>query len=120
MIRDHHDLEIWRRSMDLVQEVYRVTRGFPREEVYGLAAQLRRAAVSVPSNIAEGHGRTGKQEFLHHLSIARGSLLEAETQIEVAARLGYVTADAVADVLQRMHAVSNGIRSLLRRWGAGR
>ena len=70
--------------MELVQEVYDITKRFPKHEMYGLTSQLRRAAVSVPSNIAEGHSRSGAREFLHRLSIAHGSLSEVETQIEIA------------------------------------
>ena len=77
--------------MDLVTEIYNVTRSFPAEEQYGLTSQVRRAAVSVPSNIAEGNARTTRAEYRRFLSIARGSLAEAETQIEVARRLGFAT-----------------------------
>jgi four helix bundle protein len=81
--------------MDLVEEIYRLTRQFPNEELYGLTSQLRRSAVSVPSNIAEGHCRNGRREYVHHLSIALGSLGEVETQILIARRLGYPNDDAL-------------------------
>ena len=77
--RKHHSLLVWQEAMELVQEIYNVTALFPKEEVYALTNQMRRAAVSVPSNIAEGAARTGKKEFLQFLSIARGSLSELET-----------------------------------------
>src|SRR6476659_1156091 len=92
-VRSYQDLVAWQKAMDLVELVYGATRGFPREEVYGLTSQVRRAAVSVPSNIAEGQGRASTKEFLHHLSIARGSLFEVETQVLVAQRLGYLPPD---------------------------
>jgi four helix bundle protein len=89
--RRFNDLIAWQKAMDLVEEVYTITKGFPKEETYGLATQLRRASVSVPSNIAEGHSRSGGREFAHCLSIAHGSLSEVGTQLEIARRLGYVT-----------------------------
>ena len=89
-VASFRDLRVWQASMDLVQSVYRHTRCFPVVETYGLASQLRRASVSVPSNIAEGHAREHLAEYLHHLSIAQGSLAEVETQIEIAAGLGYM------------------------------
>ena len=87
--------------MDLVLAVYEVTRHFPKEEVFGLAAQLRRAAISVPSNIAEGAARRGSREFVQFLSIALGSLAELETQLELAVRLGYVRPDNQASSLHQ-------------------
>ena len=86
--KPHYKLEVWKEAMALVRTVYAVTRGFPKEETYGLALQLRRAAVSIPSNVAEGAGRDGDKEFLRFLSIARGSLSELETQLLIAADLG--------------------------------
>ena len=91
-IKSYNDLHAWQKAMDLVEQIYRLTRGFPKEELYGLTSQIRRAAVSVPSNIAEGHCRS-RREFLHFLSIAQGSLSEVETQIEIAKRLAYMTVD---------------------------
>ena len=89
-VKDYRDLIVWQKAMDLVEMVYRLTRRFPKEELYGLTAQIRKAAVSVPSNIAEGQGRRTTAEFLHFLSIANGSLKEVETQILVAERLSYI------------------------------
>ncbi len=78
-VKSYRDLETWQKAMDLVQEIYLETKSFPKEETYGLSGQMRRAAVSIPSNIAEGQGRDSTKEFLHHLSIAYGSLCELET-----------------------------------------
>lgn len=78
-IKSYRDLIAWQKAMDLVETVYRASAGFPREEVYGLRSQIRQSAVSVPSNIAEGQGRKSTREFLHFLSIAYGSLCEAQT-----------------------------------------
>jgi len=86
MAQSYKELIAWRKAMDLVVEVYRVTRSFPGDELYGLTSQLRRAAVSVPSNIAEGQARYSRREFCHFLTIARGSLAEIETQVRIAAR----------------------------------
>lgn len=84
------DLRAWQKAMDPVETTYMLTRLWPREELYGLTSQLRRAVVSVPANIAEGQGRQGSGEFLHHLAIANGSLHEVETHIVIAERLGYI------------------------------
>ncbi len=97
-VRRYADLIAWQKAMNLVEEVYRLTKGFPKEELYGLSSQLRRSAVSIPSNIAEGHCRNGRREFIHHLSIALGSLGEVETQVLIAQRLGYIAETASVDV----------------------
>ena len=91
----------WQRGMDLCEAVYIATRSFPKEEVFGLTSQLRRAAVSIPSNIAEGQGRLTSPEFLHFLGIARGSAQEVRTQLHLANRLRYSSAEdlAFADAL---------------------
>jgi four helix bundle protein len=87
--RKHHDLLAWTESAALVKDVYSLTASFPPSETYGLVAQMRRAAVSVPSNIAEGAAREGMREFAHYLVIARGSLSELETQLRIACELGF-------------------------------
>jgi four helix bundle protein len=85
-----NDLIAWRKAMDFVEDVYRATKQFPKEELFGLTSQLRRAVVSIPSNIAEGQSRRSTKEFLQFLGIARGSLGEVETQILIATRLHYI------------------------------
>ena len=93
MKRRHHDLKAWQTAMELVKDIYAITASFPKEEIYGLTGQIRRAAVSVPSNIAEGAARTGPKEFLRFLSISRGSLSELETQLIISQDLGYFQSD---------------------------
>jgi four helix bundle protein len=86
-VQHYRELIVWQKAMNLVEAVYRMTDEFPKKEIYGLASQIQRAAVSVPSNIAEGQGRSSTREFLHFLSMAQGSLMEVETQITIAERL---------------------------------
>lgn len=88
--RSYKELLVWQKAMISVTDVYNAAKAFPKEETYGLTSQIRRAAVSVPSNIAEGQGRDSVKEFIHHLSIAYGSLMEVETQLQIAANLGYL------------------------------
>ncbi|MFV0148627.1 four helix bundle protein [Empedobacter falsenii] len=90
-IQSHKDLKVWQESMILVEEVYRLTSNFPKEELFGLVSQMRRASISIPSNIAEGAGRKSKKEFIHFLYIALGSLNEIETQLEISKRLNYIS-----------------------------
>ena len=89
----YKDLVVWQKAMDLVDETYRLVKALPREELFALSNQLRRSAVSVPSNIAEGHGRHTKREFAQFLSIARGSVFEVETQLYIGIRQKYFTED---------------------------
>lgn len=96
-VSHYQELIAWQKAMDLVEVVYRVTQRFPREELYGLTNQVRRAAVSIPSNIAEGQGRGVGSEFAHHLRISNGSRQEVETQILIGQRLNYITS-AEADI----------------------
>lgn len=90
---DHKELDVWKKAIDTVVEIYRLSDGFPKNEMFGLSQQLRRAAVSIPSNIAEGAARGSDKECIHFLYIAMGSLAEVETQIIIAKRLGYVTTE---------------------------
>ena len=92
-IKAYFDLDVWKKAMDLVVAVYEAAALFPREELFGLTSQLRRSAVSVPSNLAEGHSRKSTAEFVRHVSIARGSLSELETQLLICERLGYLKGD---------------------------
>jgi four helix bundle protein len=115
-IQSYRDLQAWKIAMDLVVAIYGLTKTFPREELYGLSSQLRRAAVSIPSNISEGH-QQGTKSYTHFLSLALGSLAEAETQIEVARRLGYVKAEevvAVAELAGHLRRVLHGLRRSLQ------
>jgi four helix bundle protein len=89
-ITSHKDLKVWQESMTLVTQIYKISEDFPKHEIYGLSSQIRRAAVSIPSNIAEGAGRKGENEFTRFLYIALGSLSEVETQLEISHRLGYI------------------------------
>src|SRR4051812_44925939 len=99
--RNYRDLVAWQKSMELVAEVYRATRGFPREELYGLTNQVRRASASIPSNIAEGEGRGTNADFVRFLRIAYGSLREVETQFLIAERLDYLQPGTAEDILER-------------------
>lgn len=91
VINNYRDLRVWQAGMNLVECVYRITQEFPKSEIYGLTGQMRRAAVSVPSNIAEGHVREHLKEYLQFVAMAQGSLAELQTQAEIALRLGYVS-----------------------------
>ncbi|HEX8220640.1 MAG TPA: four helix bundle protein [Chloroflexia bacterium] len=113
-IRSYRDLIAWQKAMDLVEHIYVGTRNWPKAELYGLTNQVQRAAVSVPSNIAEGQGRTSTKEFLHHLSIARGSLFEVETQLLIAQRLNYLTKTDADRLLSEAGEISRLLSGLLR------
>ena len=113
-IQTYRDLEVWQRSMDLVEEIYQQTRQFPKEELYGLTSQIRRAVVSVPANIAEGYGRIHRKEYIHHLSIARGSLWEVETLLQLAVRLTYVERNQGMKLWDRLQEVGRLLNGLLR------
>jgi four helix bundle protein len=111
-VKNYRDLIAWQKSMDLVEEIYRITKAFPREEIYGLTSQLRRCGVSIPSNIAEGQGRRTDAEFAHRLSIAHGSLREAETQLMIAKRLAYIADEQLDNLLVKTAEVGRLINGL--------
>jgi len=113
MIKDFRDLVVWQNGIELVDEVYRVTKTFPKDERFGLVSQLRRAAISVPSNIAEGHGRSGRNEYLHHLSIAHGSLMECLTLALISNRQGFIVKEPADNLISKIEALSRKIRTLM-------
>jgi four helix bundle protein len=112
-IRSYQDLIGWKKSMSLVTEVYRCTQSFPRSEMYGLTSQIRRAAVSIPSNIAEGQGRHSRGEFKQFLGHAKGSVFELESQIIIACNLGYLDDACAQALLERITEVGRILNGLL-------
>jgi four helix bundle protein len=113
-VKHYRELVAWQKAMDLVQAIYEITRQFPRDEQFGLINQIRRASVSVPSNIAEGQGRRMRKQFALFLRIAMGSVQEIETQLLIAERLGYVTCAELLPVQERTQEVSRRVSGLLK------
>ena len=111
------DLVAWQRSMEVAAAVYNLTRDWPAEERFGLTSQIRRAAVSIPSNIAEGQGRTGSKQLAQALSVAHGSLCEVETQLLLAQELGYVTASTAAPLFRSISETGRIIRGFIQSLG---
>ena len=111
-VQSYRELIVWQKSMDVVELIYRATKKFPREEIYGLTSQIRRMAVSIPSNIAEGQARKSTAEFKNFLSIAQGSKAEVETQLMIAVRLEYVTQDEATPILNLLEEISRMSTSL--------
>ncbi len=117
-VQHYRELIVWQKAIVLVESVYRATNDFPKTEIYALTNQIRRAAVSIPSNIAEGQGRNSTRDFLHFLSVAQGSLMELETQITIAERLGYFKKEQEANLLELTAEVSrmlSGLRASLNK-----
>ena len=116
-LRSYRDLVTWQRAMDLVTLVYDATRRFPREEAFVLTSQIRRAATSIPTNLAEGYGRQSRRDYVRFLDIARGSLQELDTLIEIARRLGYLepsTAERLSDSILEVGRLLAGLLRSLR------
>lgn len=113
-VNSYRDLEVWQKGMDLVVACYGVAKQFPSDERFGLTSQLQRAAVSIPANIAEGHGRNHLKEYLHHLSIAYASLMETETHLQIAERLSYVSSEKVQEMLSNTQRLGKMLNSLKR------
>lgn len=105
-MRPHRNLDVWKKAMDFVLEIYRMTATFPKSEQFGLISQMRRAAVSIPSNLAEGAGRKGNKEFRQFLNIAQGSISELDTQLELAHRLEYINKDDVTAIIVNLTEIS--------------
>ena len=112
---DYKDLIVWQKGIELATWIYNLTAQFPKEEIYGIVSQMRRAAVSVPSNIAEGQSRQHKTEFRQFLHIAKGSLAEIETQLTIAKNLGYVKADAFQNGTARIDELSKLLYALTKK-----
>ncbi len=110
----YRELVVWQKAMHLVTEIYRATEVFPQSERFGLQSQIRRAVVSIPSNIAEGQGRDSNKEFVHHLSFAYGSLMEAETQLQIAVNLGYIETSRVERLLEDAAEIGRMLNGLSR------
>jgi four helix bundle protein len=112
-ISSYRDLEVWKKAIGLVTDVYRMTRAFPKDEMYGLTSQIRRAASSVPANIAEGWGRNMTGEYVQFLRIARGSLLELETHITIGENLGYISQEAGSQIANRTEEIGKMMYALI-------
>jgi four helix bundle protein len=113
-IQSYQDLRVWQQAMSLAEGVYRITKEFPRDEVFGLTAQLRRAASSIPANIAEGYGREMTGSYVHFLRIAQGSLKELETHALLASRVDMLSQDGLVYILDASTATGKMLRSLIR------
>jgi len=113
-ISSYRDLIAWQKAVDLVVEVYKATKGHPPEEKFGLALQMRQAVVSIPSNLAEGQGRSTRKDYVHFLYIARGSIQELETQIIVSERLEFVSKEISDALLERLGEVGRLVNGLIR------
>ncbi len=111
-VSSYRDLTVWQAAIDFASEIYRLTATFPKGEVYGLTAQLRRSTVSIASNIAEGHARGSTKEYQRFIGIARGSLAEAETQLLLSERLEFVSSASVAEMLEQADHISRMLRRL--------
>lgn len=111
-MKDHKDLDVWKQSMVLVEDIYLLTKNFPADEKYGLSSQMKRAAVSIPSNIAEGAGRKGDKEFIQFLYIAMGSLSEIETQVILANRLKFI--DSIEVYVVQIEKIKKMLFGLIR------
>ncbi len=111
-IDSHRDLIVWQKSLDMTVEIYRLTSRFPATEIYRLTAQVTRAAASVPANIAEGHARGTRKDYSHFLAIAKGSLMETETFLMLAVRLGYVKQEEAAKTLEIITEISKMITAI--------
>jgi four helix bundle protein len=113
-IQSYQDLEVWQRGMTIAEQTYKLTRGFPKEEMFGLTSQMRRAATSIPANIAEGWGRMGTKEFLRFLQIATGSLRELETHLILSQRVGITKSEDIQPLRENLTILSKQMLSLMR------
>ncbi len=113
-MRTHKDLDVWKLSIDFVTEIYKLTNSFPKDEIFGLTNQIRRAAVSIPSNIAEGAARNYKKEFVQFLYIALGSQQELDTQVLIAKNLGFITEDIFLETSNKIQTIGKLLNGLIK------
>jgi len=116
-MRNYRDLVVWQKSMVLVTKVYSITRLLPKEELYGLVSQIRRSAVSIPSNIAEGYGRYSTNDYIRFLQIAIGSLYELQTQLEICLNLGYLSKEHFEKIYEQSREIERMLSSLIKKVG---
>ena len=114
-IKSFRDLLIWQKSMQLVTDLYSITKLFPNEELYGLVQQIRRAAISIPSNIAEGYGRNSTKDYIRFLRIARGSIYELQTQLEISANLKYIAVETYSEHNEKLQEIERMVSSLIKK-----
>ncbi|MDD5326663.1 MAG: four helix bundle protein [Phycisphaerae bacterium] len=114
-MKTYRDLLVWQKSMVLVTDAYKGTRSFPKDEIYGLASQMRRSAVSIPSNIAEGYGRNSRSDYVRFMRIAMGSLYELQTQLDISLNLGYITRDCHEELFESSREIERMLSSLMRK-----
>lgn len=117
-LKTYKELKVWQKAMDLTVEIYRLVSLLPKSETYALSDQMRRAAVSIPSNIAEGYGRNSTKEFIQFLAIARGSQLELETQVQICQRLEYFSDDEIDLVLHLCTEINKMLNALIKKLAA--
>lgn len=111
-IKNFRDLNIWKKGIELVEHIYRITKNFPKEELYGLCSQMRRCSVSIPSNVAEGFTRKYNKEYRQFLYIALGSCAELETQLEIATKLGYISENKKVELIDNINHITRMIMNL--------
>jgi len=114
IMKTHKDLEVWKNSIDLVTSVYEITKTFPKYELYGLTSQIRRSAVSIPSNIAEGAGRNHNKEFIQFLYIALGSLAELETQLIISNKIQFLNEAFLNEIINKLNLIRSQIAGLIK------
>lgn len=117
MIKNYRDLIVWKKSMELVTKVYVVTKTFPKEETYGLIPQIRRSSISIPSNIAEGYGRHSTNDYVRFLQVARGSLYELQTQLEICLNLDYLSKQRFEEIYEQSREIERMLCSLITKIG---
>jgi four helix bundle protein len=113
-IKPHKRLDVWKKAIDLTIDIYKLTETFPKTEIYGLTSQMRRAAISVPSNTAEGAARQTKREFINYLHMAQGSLSELDTQLVIANKLGYFSEEVYVEIYSRLETISKMFTGLIK------